>query len=107
MNEFINNNGIKFEVLDRQLYLETAHLSNLGEIMESTYFKEILDMGDDSIPFVVDKIINGGGTFAHPMLLKRITGIESFLKEGDDITTKNIKKGIGEWWIENKSKYGG
>ena len=48
VNEFVNNNNLKeeFEKLDRMLFLETAHLSDLEMISNNKHYKIILEKFD-------------------------------------------------------------
>jgi len=100
INEFINNKETEFDILDKKLFMETAHLSNLEMISENKYFKIILNKGDEFLPFIVEKIINDCSIFAHWILINKITGIERFTKNG-----LSFKDSVNEWWNENKYKY--
>jgi hypothetical protein len=105
INEFINNNNIQieFEILDRQLYIETAHLSNLQQIMKTDPYLNMLERGNDFLPFIVERILNSKGTFAHPLLFDEIVSLDY----GDEpLTTLEYNNIIKKWWLENKNKYG-
>jgi hypothetical protein len=107
VNEFVNNENEleeRFKILKESLYYETAHLSSHHQIRESESYKEILENGYDFLPFIVETFIDSGG-FAYPLLIKDITGIENFIKNGE-MTTSNLKKSISNWWLENRHNYG-
>ena len=107
LNEFVNSDlKDKLTILDTKLYYETAHLSSDKQIKETESYKEMLSYGNECVYLIVDRIVSGKGTFAHPILLMNITGVLKFIKDGDDITTKNFKKSVTEWWEENKHRYG-
>jgi hypothetical protein len=104
INEFINNDEnliTKFNKLNRELYYETAHLSNLQEIMSSNSYKEILSHGDTFLPFIVDLILNDNAIFAHPLIFDEIVGK---ISDEDSKYTKDFKDILKDWWLENKEK---
>lgn len=99
VNEFINNDNLKetFDKLDRQIFLETAHLSNINEILNNKHYKLMLENIDDFLPFVVEKILNNKGIFSHRFLFLTATK----LKKGDS-SFINL---VSNWWNDNKYKY--
>ena len=107
INEFVNTEK-EFETLDRCLYLETGHLSNLDDIMNTKSFSNILDKGDRILSFIINKIVIEESVIfnSYFLLFKKITGITNLLKDGDEKTTKLIRKRLSEWWEVNKDKYG-
>lgn len=105
INEFLTNLETEFNILNKELYYKTAHLSSLEQISEKEIFK-VMSKRLDFLPFIVQKVISGDGAiFAHPLLLKKMTGIDSFVNETDRMTNELFKKKVELWWIENKSKY--
>ena len=100
VNEFVNNNNLKeeFEKLDRMVFLETAHLSDLEMISNNKHYKIILEKINDLLPFVIEKILNKEGTFAHRLLFLNVTKVEKCDSSFSDL--------VYNWWVENKHKYG-
>lgn len=99
VNEFINNNlKQEFDKLDRMMFLETAHLSDFYEVLNNKHYKIILESIDDFLPFVIYKILNKEGTFAHRLLFQDVSKSNK-----SDFT---FKDSVANWWEENKHKYG-
>lgn len=107
INEFISNDlKSKFEIMDRNLYLETAHLSSSHQIENTPSFKSILENKYDMIHFLVDKVVKENSLKTPYFLLIQI------ISDGNAITKKNngdrhlMKEEVKEWWESNRSKYG-
>lgn len=93
INEFINNNiKQEFDKLDRMMFLETAHLSDLDLIKNNKHYKIILENIDNFLPFVIYKILNKEGTFAHRLLFQDVSK--------NNKNDFSFKDSVANWWEE-------
>ena len=111
INEFINNSDHKlvetFTKLNKELFYETAHISDIDEIKNSNSYKEILSYGSDILPIVMNEIINNNGSYTLCFIVFDIVGRRSInIPESDRGYVNKIKNHIKDWWLDNKHKYG-
>jgi hypothetical protein len=110
INEFINNDDElleQFEILNKELFYETAHLSNMDHIKSSDSYKKILSYSFDILPIVMNEIINNNGNYTLCFIVFDIVGRESInIPESDRGYVDRIKDHIKSWWLENKHRYG-
>jgi len=109
INEFINNDELlnNFNKLNKELFYETAHISNIDEIKNSNSYKEILSYGIDILPIVMNEIINNNGSYTLCFIVFDIVGRGSIdIPESDRGYVSKIKEHIKKWWLENKGRYG-
>jgi len=110
INEFINNNDSelmkKFTKLKKELFYETAHISNIDDIKKSDSYKEILSYNFEILPIIMGEI-NNNGSYILCFIVFDIIGRNSIdIPESDRGYVNKIKEHIKNWWIENKHKYG-
>lgn len=100
INEFVNNNNNNieeiFDKLDKQVFLETAHLSNFFQLDDNKHYKIMLENLNIFLPFIVDRIINNNYRYVHKLLISKVYGFDK----------DNFIGSVSSWWGENKFKYG-
>jgi hypothetical protein len=98
VNEFVNNDDLKeiFDKLDRDIFIETAHLANFFQLEDNKHYKIMLENINNFLPFIVDKIINGEYRYVHKLLISKVF----------DVDKDNFIGSVSNWWKENKFKYG-
>jgi len=112
VNEFVNNSDNSklievFTKLNKELFYETAHITDIDEIKISNSYKEILSYGIDILPIVMNEIINNNGSYTLCFIIFDIVGRRSInIPESDRGYVNKIKGHIKNWWLENKHNYG-
>lgn len=103
INEFINNKDVDyFNKLSNDLFYETAHLSNLDDIKNSTSYRKIVSGGVKFVPFVVDSILKSN-VWSYRLILSDLVGDITDLK---NLNYDQYKVVIYDWWLKNKINYG-
>lgn len=106
INEFVNSDDLKekFDRLKKDLFYETAHLSDMFEVKNSNKYKEILSYGEEILPII---IINNKVNYTLCFIIFDIIGRDRInIPESDKGYVNKIKDYIRNWWEENKHKYG-
>jgi hypothetical protein len=94
VNEFVNNDLREvLDKLDRNIFLETAHLSDYS-VLDNENYKKILDNINEFLPFIIEKIINDNYNFHHKLLIKTLFNFDKY----------NFKESVINWWVEKKHK---
>ncbi len=104
INEFINNSDLKetFDSLNKRLYQETAHISDIDKIKKSEPYKEILSYSNNILPIVMNEIINNNGSYILCFIIFDIVGREQInIPYSDRGYVNKIKEHIKKWWLVN------
>lgn len=107
-NEFISFNKHseiedRFNKLSDKMIEETYIQSSLGNIMRNENYIKLKEMGNDIVPFLMEKINNESG-ISYLMLMSGIVGsIDVPESHKGDIVL--LKEDWNKWWDLNKSNY--
>jgi hypothetical protein len=102
----INNNKEIFDKLYKAYKDETGYLSDLRKAFSNPNYLNIVGMGNDALPFIMEKVYedNFWGIHHFNYALRMITGVDSPERKNGDVSITFLYR-CKEFWVNWYEKY--
>lgn len=87
----------EFLILAQKYSEETGFMSVMHSMKETESFKELIKLGDDAIPYIIDMFRNKQYSMSWTLVLMTITNLTP-------MQPKSVGAGMGAWNVESTCK---